>query len=136
VDVEKTWRWRFLGYESDDEARPVQIWYDSLSPEARDEIRDLCQWLQVVTDKQWREPGFKDLPGAGGISEIRPDDIRTQDGNFTYRVYGYFGPDEHEYTLLHGTLKLERNDRNGKRIARERLGRLKRKEARTHEFNF
>lgn len=102
------------------EGRIVQSWFDSLRSEAKGEIADICQSLQIVTARRWGRPEFDPLIGAGGISEIRPCDVRTEEGCFTYRIYGFFGPEPRQYTLLHGTLKTQRNDYAGKRIARER----------------
>jgi len=138
MEADPTWRWRFFGYQSSDEGRPVQFWYDGLSVEAREEITDLFQTLQIITNRLWRRPEFDPLPGAGGISEVRPREIRNADGGFTYRIYGYFGPNKREYTLLHGTLKTVRNDIHGKRIARDRLERLIRGDhgVTVHEFDF
>jgi len=133
---EEAWRWEFSGYESPAEGRVVQVWFNSLSVEAREEIADIFQSLQVVTNRRWKRPEFDSLDGAGGISEVRPASIRCDDGELTYRVYGYFGPNQREYTLLHGTLKPERNDRDGKRIARERMHRIARREATVHKFDF
>jgi hypothetical protein len=95
------WRWRFMGFQSIEEGRVVQAWFNSLPVEAREEITDLFQRLQVVTDRRWRRPEFDPLEGAGGISEIRPNDIRSEAGSSTYRIYGFFGPNKTDYTLLH-----------------------------------
>lgn len=136
MNSEERWRWQFMGFESEAEGRVVQLWFNGLSEEAKEEITDLCQSLQVVTQSRWRRPEFDPLVGAGGISELRPDDVRCEAGCFTYRVYGFFGPNEHEYTFLHGTLKPVRNDHAGKRTAKERFARLQRGEATVHEFDF
>ncbi|MGD0627951.1 MAG: hypothetical protein ABR987_01285 [Terracidiphilus sp.] len=132
------WRWTFLAYLSVGDGQVVQKWFNSLSVEAQEEIADLCQNLAVVTDRLWRRPEFDPLDGAGGISELRPADIRCADGSKTYRIYGFFGPGEHEYTFLHGSEKSVKNDRYGKRIARERLTLFlfDKNQTTTHEFDF
>jgi|SRR5271170_5291630 len=136
MNGEQRWRWQFMGFESEADGRVVQVWFNGLPEEAKEEITDLFQALQVVTQSRWRRPEFDLLVGAGGISELRPADVRCEAGCLTYRVYGFFGPNKHEYTLLHGTLKPVRNDHHGKRTAKERLARIQRREATTHEFNF
>lgn len=140
LQVKKEWRWTFRGYESALEGRPVQAWFHRLSEDAKDEIVDLLNFLEKVTDKLWRKPEFDPLEGAGGISEIRPQDIPIEiDGKLeiaTYRIYGYFGPGEGVYTFLHGTNKDVKNDGRGKRIARDRMRQHERGEATTHEFEF
>ena len=137
---ESSWRWTFLGFESDLEGRPVQTWFFGLPDNAQDEIRDLIRYLRNMTNSRWQKPAFDPLEGGGGISELRPDDVsHEEDGEIktvTYRIYGFFGPKERKnsYTFLHGTDKKERNDKAGKQIAKDRLGQLGRGEATVHEF--
>jgi hypothetical protein len=114
----------------------VQDWFNALSVEAQEEISDLLGKLQNVTERLWRKPEFDPLEGAGGISEIRPNDIRGDAGSLTYRIYGFFGPGNREYTLLHGVRKTVKNDHDGKRIARNRLVAISEKRATIHEFDF
>src|ERR1039457_4029738 len=47
---------------------------------------------------------------------------------------GDFGPVRHEYTFLHGCEKKVKNDKAGKRIAKERNKQLERNEALGHVF--
>jgi hypothetical protein len=138
-----TWRWEFYGFQSDIEGRPVQAWFDSLSPEDRDEIVDLLDYVRNTTNKPWPEKVFDPLAGEGGISEIKMDNIRCfREGRVkqvTYRIYGFFGPRqfEHSYTFLHGTEKEVRNDRIGKELAKGRLDEIRRGTARIpHKFEF
>jgi hypothetical protein len=121
MPANQNWLWSFMGLRCvDDGLRPVQNWFNGLPLEAKAEIIDLLQALQVVTAHRWGKPEFDPLKGAGGISEIRPENVRSESGSETYRIYGFFGPNRREYTLLYGTLKTVRNDHDGKRIARER----------------
>jgi hypothetical protein len=132
-------RRRFLWFDSTDERRPVEKWYKNLHKIDRMEIKATLAWLSRAVGL-WREPEFKELDG--GISEIRPTDIRRLDAGkptrITYRIYGAFGVGECKgaYILLHGTEKRERNDRIGKGIARERLRKLERNQATVSEFDF
>src|SRR5712691_11149944 len=123
------WKWTFLGFESLSQRRPVQTWFDNLPEGHRSEITYLLLQLQNVTASLWRRPEFDPLIGERGISEIIVQDIRDSDGVAYYRIYGYRGPGEHEYTFLHGTDKDVKNDIEGKQIARERLGKIERREA-------
>ncbi len=138
--MKRNWSWQFLGVESTLEGQPVQAWFDQLPEDAKDEIVDLLNTLQKVTGRLWRRPEFDPLIGAGGISELRPEDIPFENAGklelATYRIYGYFGPGSGVYTLLHGVRKGARNDRRGKTVARNRLEQLQRGEATTHEFDF
>lgn len=129
------WKWSFNGYESLVDGTPVQRWFDHLPENDRGEIIDLLLSIQNATAKQWRRPEFDPLLGAGGISEIIVPPIRSFNGETYYRIYGYFGPGDHEYTFLHGTDKVVKNDTEGKRIAKERLDKINREEAGVCKFN-
>jgi hypothetical protein len=130
------WRWTFHGFESLSEGRPVQVWFDGLPEDHRSEIAFLLMQLENVKASLWRRPEFDPLDGAGGISEIIIPDIRDSSGVTYYRIYGYFGPGEHKYTFLHGTDKDVKNDIEGKKIARDQLGKIERGEAGIHKFAF
>jgi hypothetical protein len=136
------WRWQFLGYESSAEGQPVQEWFDGLPEEAQEEIRDLVRYLEKTTSGKWRRPEFDPLIGDCGISELRPCDVQIEENGkvrtLTCRIYGFFGPQScvHSYTLLYGTGKRVRNDKNGKRIACGQLERVRRGEAGVHRFRF
>jgi Phage derived protein Gp49-like (DUF891) len=137
MPANQNWSWTFMGFHSPEAGRIVQTWFNGLPSEAKAEITDILQGLQVVTARRWRMPEFNPLKGAGGISEIRPDNVRSDRGCETYRIYGFFGPEQRQYTLLHGTLKTERNDRDGKRIAAERRDYvIFHGDSAIHEFDF
>jgi Phage derived protein Gp49-like (DUF891) len=127
----EAWKWKFLGVETLKGHRPVQSWFDALPDLVREETADLLGHLQNLTDRKWKGPEFDWLEGEPDIREIRP--IGREE---CYRIYGFFGPGKHEFTLLHGTCKDERNDRPGKSIARTRLSEFRQSLWRTHEFNF
>lgn len=127
------WRWVFLAYWSDSEGLPVQDWFDGLPERVRDEVGDTIRYLEAMTGTPWTRPEFDRLAGEPDISEIRVD-LNTDYGRESYRIYGYFGPGKRQYTLLHGTLKPEKNDRNGKQTANERLRSLRSNRAKTEPF--
>jgi hypothetical protein len=136
MDAKEESHWTFLGFESAQDGRPVQVWYDRLPETHKEEIRDLLLYLEKAPSRLWRRPEFDPLIGAGGISEIRAPEIRHAGGSVIYRIYGYFGPGEHEYTFLHATAKKVRSDKHGKRIAKSRLDQLARGHATAHQFSF
>lgn len=143
MNLERTWRWEFLGFESAAEGRPVQVWFDALPEEPdRYEITDLLDALQKINDRLWPKEIFDPLIGAEGISEIKIPNIRClRDGKvkiITYRIYGFFGPKGygHCYTFLHGTDKDVKNDTIGKQIAKGRLDELTGGFANVHKFEF
>jgi hypothetical protein len=141
---DEKWQWTFLAFKSEEDGYPVQSWFDGLPQDHRLEIAVLLAFMQAVTSRKWGRPEFDPLDGAGGISEIRPTDIRCeQDGivkKITYRLYGMWGTEElkHSYIFLHGTSKGVKNDRDGKAIARDRLERFRRGNAEVgvHTFCF
>jgi hypothetical protein len=118
------------------------VWFDGLPEDAKDEIRDLLGYLEKMTATKWRRPEFDPLEGDSGISELRASNTSSENNGeiktAIRRIYGFFGPKERKrsYTFLHGAEKIVGNDKNGKRIARERLKRLERGEATVHEFEF
>ncbi len=142
MDRKEKWRWQFFAFESAPEGCPVQVWFNALPDDDRDEVVDLLEYLQKTTDKLWPEVAFDPLEGAGGISEIKIPNIRCfRDNKYkevTYRIYGFFGPRgcEHSYTFLHGTDKDVRNDIVGKQIAKGRLDETARGTAGVRKFDF
>jgi phage-related protein len=130
ADLKVVWNWSFLGYEAPSGNRPVQEWFDGLADEVKDEARDAIGYLQHSSIQQWSRPHFEKL--EDGISEVR---FRVS--NVRYRIYGYFATEVRQsYTFLHGTHKKVSNDRKGKKTAKDRMGEIGRKEARTHKFEF
>jgi hypothetical protein len=127
----------FYGIDVDSEGRVVEDWFNGLILEAREEILNLVLHLERLPMGLWRRPDFDPLEGEGGISELRPRDVRCAEGNFVYRIYGLRGyPDSNSYTFLHGTDKDDKNDIEGKEHAKRRAGQLARAEACTHKFDF
>jgi hypothetical protein len=134
--MSEAWRWTFFGFQSAQEGRPIQAWYDGLPEAHKSEVVDLLLYLQNVIDRLWTRPFFDPLEGEGGISEIIVPDIRDAQGVAYYRIYGCPGPEKRDYTFLHATNKKVRNDRDGKNTARDRLARLRNQDATVHKFNF
>ena len=127
----------FFGIDVEGEGRVVQEWFNGLIPDARDEILNLVLHLERLPMGRWRRPEFDPLDGEGGISELRPKNIRSDEGSIAYRIYGWKGyPDNGSYTFLHGTDKDEDNDVEGKEHAKWRADQLFRHKARTHKFVF
>ncbi|SRR5258708_37098889 len=130
-------KWTFLAFESIKDGKPVQVWFDGLPEDHRDEVRDRLGFLQVIPRSDWDDPYFDPLNGEGGeISEIRFDPIKCAKGKFYYRIYGFFGLEEEEsYKFLHSVNKQRRNDRHGKAKTKQRLGELHNGAAKLHPFD-
>jgi hypothetical protein len=121
-------RWEFFGFESAEEGKPIDDWWNSLPEDSDDHrglIKDILSQLQVTPRDEWEEPFFDPLIGEDGISEIRfIPPIISITGEFHYRIYGFFEEEQLRYTFLHATNKPRRNDKNGKAIAKRRLHEL------------
>jgi hypothetical protein len=128
----------FCGICVQGEGRVVQEWHDGLIEDAQIEILNMVLHLAILPMGLWERPDFDPLVGEGGISELRPKDIRSNTGNSVYRIYGWKKyPTKNSYTFLHGTDKDEKNDVEGKQSAKQRAHELfVAGRARTHKFNF
>lgn len=111
----------------------LQEWFDGLYVDARYEALDVLGYLQRLPRHLWHGPQFEALDAD--LSEIR---FRVGSLSQWYRMYGTFWPEErrYSYTLLLGKEKKVKNDTKGKKEARERLKKLRNKEATIHVFRF
>ncbi len=122
--------WTFDGFVTDAGTAIVQEWYwQDLTLDDRDYIRDRISKLENVERTAWRRPGFDKLDDD--LCEIQKT---TPSG--VIRIYGYFPPERHHFILLYGHYKKATNDKKGKRIALGRLKLLKQKIGGIHEFKF
>lgn len=131
-------RCKFEAFESPELGKPVQTWFNSLLEDHRDHIKETLAVMQVMPWSDWDESeNYDPLIGEGGISEIRFAEIISEQGKFCYRIYGFFDEAEGSYIFLHGTNKRKRNDKDGKRIAKQRLADLEAQEGTSsvHEFS-
>jgi hypothetical protein len=119
------WQWEFRGFARSPIDTIVQHWLDGLPLGHRIEIAGLLRPLRTLTSTAWGRPFFDPLDGEGGISEIIVPSIRDDLGIAYYRLYGWFGPEKHVYTILHGRNKKAKNDKEGKAIARANLEELR-----------
>lgn len=80
-------------------------WYDNLDANIRATFDTRLRYLREQEQHKWSMPYFKLLHGrCCGIGEIRFQVRRIQ-----YRPLGYFGPMNHQFTLLVGAI--EKNNR-------------------------
>jgi hypothetical protein len=108
--------WRFYGYVTPAGNREVQNWFDGLSEEEADEVKDGLRYLQLLPRDLWRRPEFDQLDSD--ISEVR---FRVSGRNIQLRLYGSFWPERQRnvYTFLLGK-KQKGNERSqGKEGSRE-----------------
>ena len=122
--------WIFYGFRTAAGNLVMQEWFEGLDDDTKDAIRDSLAYHQNVERHLWRRPGFDEL-GGEGISEFQ-----FKSGDRWFRIYGDYGPERHEYTFLHGCEKKVKNDKAGKRLAKERKKLIERKEATPYEFKW
>ena len=125
--------WGFYGYQTPAEGKPVQDWFNGLSEDEKDEAKDVIGYLQFLPRHLWTKPDFEAFDSD--ISEIR---FKVGSLKKIYRIYGTFWPEtrRYSYTFLVGKEKKVSNDKTGKKLARDRFGKLKSKEASAHGFRF
>lgn len=88
--------WLFLDYIDERGTNPIQTWLDdrrAVPPKARAKIQRIL--LQLAGTPLWTRPLASNLDGYAGIVEIRILWMNTQ-----YRLLGYRGPGERQFTLL------------------------------------
>ena len=108
--------WVFFAFESDMRVRYLDDWVEALSEDEENEFAATLEGLQVLPRHLWRRPQF-DLLGEAypGIGEIRFKVERKQ-----FRVFGFFGPQSMQFTLLHACGKQRSNLRHDMNIAARR----------------
>jgi hypothetical protein len=90
--------WRFHGYVTPSGVPDVQRWIDDLEGGARDELEDVVAYLRISHVGDWKRPYFG--PMRGGLHEIR-----FNHANVEYRIFGTFGPEQQQFSMLVGATK-------------------------------
>ena len=108
----------------------VQKWFDGLEIESKDEIRDTLSYIGNVESHLWGK-NFEAL--GDGLSEIK---VRVSSLNKWIRLYGYFYPRRHEYTICHANEKKTSNAKHDKKLARDRKSDIDRNRGLIDVFNF
>jgi hypothetical protein len=129
----KQWKWTFLAFRSDLDRRYLDEWTDGLSIKALNEFQAVIEILSVSPISAWRRPQFDRLSGKryAGMGEMRFKIAKDQ-----YRVFGYFGPQRLQFTLLHACMK-QRSELKAEMdlaLARKKLVELDNR--RTYVFTF
>ena len=94
--------WTFLACPAPGGGRPLDRFVEGLGVEAETNLTATLELLQAVERKYWVRPQFDLLHGRKyrGMGEILFDG-----DDKTYRVFGYFGPERSQFTLLSGQEK-------------------------------
>lgn len=117
--------WRFFAF-----IPAVQDWFDGLAVESKDEIRDTLTYIGNLESHLW---GKAFEPLDNGLSEIK---VRVASLNKWIRMYGYFYPGRHEYTITHANEKKVKNAKRDKKLARKRKSDIDRNRGLIDVFNF
>jgi hypothetical protein len=117
--------WSFFAF-----APAVQNWFNDLEPESKDEIRDVLSYMSNIESHLWGND-FEVL--EDGLSEIK---VRVSSLNKWIRLYGYFYPHRHEYTIMHGNEKKVRNAKRDKSLAKQRKSLIDQNRGLINVFNF
>ena len=93
--------WTFYDFVQTNDRNAISEWMDSaLSVAAEEKIEARLAYLGGTERHEWKRPYFSPLRDCAGISEIRFDADKKQ-----HRIFGFFGPARHEYTMLLGWVK-------------------------------
>lgn len=124
---------QFAGYVSEAGGCLIQDWYDGLTVEERDEIKDTLNYLVSIPITEWRRPEVDKV--VSPIVEIR---CKAPKLNHTIRLYGVF--DENiraRFIILHATeSKKKASDKTAQKLALKRVASVNSRKASTHEFSF
>lgn len=124
-----------MAFRSEMGRNVIEDWKATLSVDAVNEFRAVLTILEAVPRQYWRRPQFDVLSGDQykGMGEIR---FNAKDK--TYRVFGFFGPDRSQFTLLIGCEKKGGNldPRNALETAAKRKKMVERDKERIYEFKF
>ena len=126
--------WTFLDYLDERGTNPVQEWlHDKISVPVKAKAKIDRHLLQLAGTKLWVRPLASNLDGYPGIVEIR---VRW--ANIQYRILGFRGPMDRQFTLLYPAL--EQGDEfvpaNAPTIAEDRMAIVKRDWSRTVEHRY
>jgi hypothetical protein len=122
--------WIFFAFESDMGVRYLDNWVDTLNEHEENEFTATLEGLQVLPRHFWRRPQF-DLLGEQyhGVGEIRFKAERKQ-----FRVYGFFGPQPLQFTMLHACGKQRSNLKREMNLAARRKRMLESGQGAIYEF--
>lgn len=94
--------WTFLSCPAPGGGRPICRFISELGPEAENDLSAILENLSVLKREYWIRPQFDVLHGKSyhGMGEVR---FNGEDK--TYRLFGYFGPHQLQFTFLRGCEK-------------------------------
>lgn len=126
--------WGFRDYLDERGTNPIQEWlHDKTFVPVKAKAKIDRSFLQLAGTRLWVRPLASNLDGYPGIVEIRVRWMNTQ-----YRILGFRGPDERQFTLLFPAL--EQGDQfvplNAPEIAKARMDVVVKDRSRAVEHNY
>lgn len=116
--------WEFYEYVSTAGHGVITEWYETLSIKARAKFKARLAHLENLPRLEWRRPPFDLLTEQEGMGEIR-----FKADNKEHRVFGCFGPQAMQFTMLIGCIEKG----NGK-AAYKPTGAMETARRRSHEI--
>ncbi len=94
--------WTLLACPAPGGGKPIDKFVTELGVEAETSLSATLELLLAVERKYWIRPQFDVLHGE---KYARMGEVRFDGDNKTYRLFGYFGPNRLQFTLLLGCIK-------------------------------
>jgi Gp49-like protein DUF891 len=108
--------WLFLAFKSEMGVCYLDDWLDTLTDDEKNQFVATLEGLQVLPRYLWQRPQFATLGNQySGIGEIRFKVERKQ-----FRVFGFFGPQPMQFTMVHACGKQRSNLKHDMSLAARR----------------
>jgi len=124
--------WVFLACPAPGGGRPLDRFIAELGEDAENNLSAILEYLQVLERKYWTRPQFDVLHGE---KYRRMGEIRFDGEKKTYRIFGYFGPEKLNFTMLWGCEK-KRNLKHEMDLAAKRRDFAEENKKLLYEFTF
>jgi len=112
--------WTFYDYVSQSGKNEIADWVrNELSVKGVEKFEARLDYLGAVENHEWKKPYFYPLTDCVGISEIRFLADKKE-----HRVFGFFGPEQNEYTMVLGWIKKNGDYGHQCKIAIQRMKRI------------
>jgi hypothetical protein len=97
--------WAFKVFAPLNRNNEFEEWLNGLPIEDRAKIRTRIKYMEIT--ETWKRPYFDKLHGYDKLHEIIANSPNVQ--NTQYRLFGCFGPERKEFTILIGVTKKNGN---------------------------
>ena len=98
----------FRCYISNDGVDQIRLWYDAQSEALQADLLAVMEILEAISRQDnWPESCFKELEDRKGSPCEGLIELILKDNGTQYRIFGFFGPDDDDFTML---LPFRKND--------------------------